>query len=81
MNEDKFPAFAYFVKNYIPMEKKCSELMTAKLPKYPNKPLTKHRSYHTMEMNRKSKNIFQQQTRTNRALQWTLTQKLTDKTT
>lgn len=29
MNEDKFPAFAYFVKNYIPMEKKCSELMTA----------------------------------------------------
>lgn len=27
MNEDKFPAFTYFVKNYIPMEKKCSELM------------------------------------------------------
>ena len=27
MNEDKFPVFTYFVKNYIPMEKKCSELM------------------------------------------------------
>lgn len=27
MNEDKFPAFTYFVKNYIPMEKKCSKLM------------------------------------------------------
>lgn len=27
MNEDNFPAFTYFVKNYIPMEKECSELM------------------------------------------------------
>lgn len=29
MNENKFPVFTYFVKNYIPMEKKCSELMIA----------------------------------------------------
>ncbi len=29
MNENKFPVFTYFIKNYIPMEKKCSELMIA----------------------------------------------------
>ena len=57
MNEDKFPAFAYFVKNYIPMEKKCFELMTTNLPKIPHKLLTKHKLCHTMEMNRKLKNI------------------------
>lgn len=27
MNEYKFPVFTYFIKSYIPMEKKCSELM------------------------------------------------------
>ena len=29
MNENKFPVFTYFVKKYISMEKKCSELMIA----------------------------------------------------
>ena len=53
MNEDKFPAFAYFVKNYIPMEKKCFELMTTNLPKIPHKLLTKHKFRSAMKMDRK----------------------------
>lgn len=36
------------------MEKKCSELMTANLPKIPHKLLTKHKFRSAMKMDRKS---------------------------